>query len=310
LCLDPRVHPPFEGSSEDEFRAFIERFPDIRRQFASARAIRPWVSTPRLQYSSHTTVGPRWCLTSSAAGFVDPLFSRGLSNSLEIVHALAWRLLDALSEDDFSVERFEDVQRLEHGLLDFNDDLVANAYTSFSHYDLWDGWFRVWSLGQILATFEINRAYTRYGKSKDAAVLAHLERLAPEGSLPDYEPLRRMYAAVSDDVRAVAERRAGAARAAHSVMERMREGDFSPPAFGLADPSNRWFEASPPKILQSIRWARNGAPREIGSLVDEGLTLLIRKRLSREEFDLTEELKHVAARWPIVGRRLRTPIAP
>ena len=309
LSVDPRVHPSFDGTPEEEFRAFIDRFPDIRRQFASSRAVRPWVSTPRLQYSSHTTVGERWCLTSHAAGFVDALFSRGLSNSFEVINALGWRILDALSEDDFAVERFQPVQELEQGLLDFNDNLVANAFTSFSHYELWDGWFRVWSLGQILATFEINRAYARYLDSHDVADLARLERLAPQGSLPDYEPLTRMYAAVSEDVQAVAEGRSDAAYATRAVMDRLLQADFSPPAFGLTDPSNRWFDASPPKVVQTLRWARNGAPPEIGKLVDEGLTLFIRKRLSRDEFDLAEELKHVVAQWPIVGRRFRTPLA-
>jgi FADH2 O2-dependent halogenase len=309
LSLDPRVHPSLDVTPEEEFRSFIDRFPDIRRQFASARAVRPWVSTPRLQYSSHTTVGPRWCLTSHAAGFVDALFSRGMSNSFEIINALGWRLLDALREDDFSVERFEYVQHLEQGLLDINDNLVANAYTSFADYDMWDAWFRVWALAQIFTTFELNRAYARYLDSHDAADLARLEQRAPYGSLPEYPPARAFFAAVSDDARAVAEGRRGAAEAARSIMERLSNADFVPPGFGLADPSAHWVDASLPKVMQSLRWARNGAPPEIGALVDEGLTLFLRKRLSREEFNLAEELKHAAAQWPLAGRRLRTPAA-
>jgi FADH2 O2-dependent halogenase len=310
LCLDPRVHPPADAGPEEEFRAFIDRFPDIRRQFAGARAIRPWVSTPRMQYSSHTTVGPRWCLASHAAGFIDPLFSRGLSNSFEIVNALGSRLLDALRDDDFSVERFEYVQRLEAGLLRFNDEIVANAYTSFRDYELWDAWFRVWALAQIFATFEVNRVYARYLDTHDAAELEPLERVAPDGSLPRFAPARELHTSASADVRAVADGRLDARTAAQSIMRRLQEADFIPPAFGLDDPSNTWLNATPAKALRAIRWARNGAPPEIGSLVDEGLSTFIHKRLSRDEFQLGEELKHAMARWPVVGRRLRTsPVA-
>ncbi|MCZ7413498.1 MULTISPECIES: NAD(P)/FAD-dependent oxidoreductase [unclassified Streptomyces] len=309
LNLDPRVHPEFDGTAEEEFRAFIDRFPDIRRQFGDATAVRPWVRTGRLQYSSKTTIGARWCLTSHAAGFVDALFSRGLSNSFEIINALAWRVLEALKDDDFTVERFKYVEQLEQGLLDFNDNLVANAYTSFSHYGLWDTWFRVWSLGQILATFEINRTYARYLDSHDAADLAHLESIAPEGSISDYGPARELLAFVSDQVQDVAERRTNPGAAAASVMNALMKADFVPPAFGLADPTNRWFNASPLKVMDTIKWARNEAPPEIGRLVDDGLTLFIKKRLSPDEFDLREELKHVVAGLPLVGRPLRSSIA-
>jgi tetracycline 7-halogenase / FADH2 O2-dependent halogenase len=310
LNLDPRIHPDFDGTAEEEFRAFINRFPDIRRQFTDAVAVRPWVRTGRLQYSSKTTIGPRWCLTSHASGFVDALFSRGLSNSFEIINALGWRLLDALREDDFDMSRFEYVQHLEQGLLDFNDNLVANAYTSFGNYDLWDTWFRVWSLGQILATFEINRTYARFLESHDVADLAHLEKIAPEGSISDYAPARQLMDYVSDQVRAVSRSEIDGSVAAKSIMNALIKADFVPPAFGLADPNNRWFNASALKVMDTIRWARNDAPEGIGQLVDDGLTLFIKKRLSRDEFDLGEELKHVVATWPIVGRRLRSPLAP
>src|SRR5262249_32828395 len=136
LNLDPRVHPKPDCPPREEFHRFLDRFPDVKTQFRGATAVRPWVSTGLLQYSSRQTVGYRWGLTSHAAGFVDALFSRGLSNSLEIVNALTGRLLDALREDDFSLERFTFVQTLEQGLLDFNDDLVANAYTSFTDFRL------------------------------------------------------------------------------------------------------------------------------------------------------------------------------
>lgn len=307
LNLDPRVHPPFDGTPQEEFDDFLRRFPDVAKQFEGATAVRPWVRTGRLQYSSKQTMGYRWCLTSHAAGFVDALFSRGLSNSFEIVNALGWRLLDALREDDFSEQRFAPVQHLEQSLIDFNDDLVANAYTSFGDFRLWDAWFRVWSVGQILATFEINRAYAKYLLTHSAEELEHLAAIAPDGSIPDHAPARELMARVSERVRAVQDGDADAGRAAAGIMQDLANADFVPPAFGLHDPDNRWFNATPPKVLKTLLWARRDAPEPIGQLVHEGLTLFIKKRLSPDEFDLGEELKHVAAEWPLVGRRLRVP---
>jgi FADH2 O2-dependent halogenase len=307
LNLDPRLHPAPDCSPEEEFRSFIARFPDIRKQFARSVSVRDWVSTSRLQYSSHQTTGYRWCLTSHAAGFVDALFSRGLSNSLEIVNALTCRLLDALREDDFSPERFAYVQTLEQGLLDFNDDLVANAYTSFSDFELWDAWFRVWSAGQILATFEINRTYAKYLQNHDDAELKHLERIAPSGAIPDYAPARALIADVSNDVQEVAAGRTPAPEAARRIMTRLQGCDFIPPAFGLTQPENRWFNAKVHKVAHALVWARRCAPPEIGDLVHEGLSLFLRKRLSRDEFNLAEEAKHALAGLPVIGARLRTP---
>lgn len=308
MNVDPRIHPQADCTPEEEFNRFIARFPDIRKQFERARPVRDWVRTGRLQYSSAKTIGYRWCLTSHAAGFVDALFSRGLSNSLEIVNALGWRLLDALRDDDFAEERFEYVQTLEQGLLDFNDNLVANAYTSFGRYELWDAWFRVWSLGQILATFEINRTYAKFLDSHDNRHLTHLESIAPYGSISDYAPARQLLDTVSDECKAVAAGTQDGGEAARRIMQALRSSDFVPPAFGLHEPNNRWFNATFPKVLQTLRWSRTEAPPEIGQLVWEGLTLFMRKRLSPDEFDLAEEFKHVAAAWPLIGRPLRVPV--
>lgn len=307
LSVDPRVYPKPDRSSGEEFRDFIAAFPDIGKQFAKARAVREWTSTGRLQYSSSQTVGYRWCLTSHAAGFIDALFSRGMTNTMEIVNALAWRLLDALRDDDFAVERFKPVQELEQALIDFNDELVANAYTSFRSFELWDAWVRVWSLNLRFANFEINRAYAQYLDTGNQDSLERLERLAADGCVPGYRPAREFFARAGEQVRAVADSGHDATAAARNILRLMREADFVPQPLGLADPAVRSWAVSPPKVARLMHWARNEAPPEIGRLVWEGLSLFIRKRLAPDEFDLTEEIKHKVATLPVVGRPLRVP---
>ncbi|HZN19646.1 MAG TPA: NAD(P)/FAD-dependent oxidoreductase [Micromonosporaceae bacterium] len=311
LQLDPRLHPEPDCSPEEEFKAFLDRFPDIRPQFENARPVRGWVRTGRLQYSSRQTVGYRWCLTSHAAGFLDPLFSRGLSNSMETMHALVHRLLDAIRDDDFSVERFAYMQDFEQGLLDFNDDLVANAYTSFQDWRLWDAWFRIWSLGQFIATFEVNRCYARYLDSRDPSVLEPLERpwwrgkLAPEGS--PYGGAMELLRQVNELTRSVQEGHREAGEVATELLDMLRRSDSVPPAWGLADPQNRWTDASFGEIVRTLHWAKRKAPAGMGELTYDGLTLFIKKRFAPGEFAIGEELKHAVAKWPVIGRRLRVP---
>ena len=307
LNLDPRVYPKDDRTPEREFSDFLCRFPNIKRQFKDAQKVRDWVSTGRLQYSSSNTVGYRWCLTSHAAGFVDALFSRGLSNSMEIVNALTYRLLDAIKEDDFSVERFEYVERLEQGLLDFNDNLVSNAYTSFSDFKLWDAWFRVWSVGQILSTFEINRTYARYTENYDKSVLEPLARIAPYGSIIDYEPVRSCLQAVSNSVQSVRNQSETSANSARAIMNMLQAADFVPPAFGLCDAENRWFNAKFHKVIRTLIWSRREAPPQIGELVSDGLLLFLRKRFESGEFDFAEEAKHALASVPVIGAPFRKP---
>src|SRR2546430_2734249 len=84
----------------------LREYPSVAEQFATGKAVRPWVSTGRLQYSSRQTTGYRFCLMSHAAGFVDPLFSRGMVNTVEVIYGLIDPLLHALATDNFDQEGF------------------------------------------------------------------------------------------------------------------------------------------------------------------------------------------------------------
>ena len=54
LTIDPRRYPKPEMSAEQEFNEFLKRYPSVAEQFKDGKAVRPWVSTGRLQYSSKT----------------------------------------------------------------------------------------------------------------------------------------------------------------------------------------------------------------------------------------------------------------
>ena len=171
LTLDPRVHPKPEGPPEAEFKAFLDRFPAVARQFREARAVRPWVATGRLQYTSRRCTGYRYGLTAHAAGFVDPLYSRGLINTLEMLQALLDPLLGALDTGDFSEDAFLPLETLHRRVLDYNDRLVRGSYAAWKDFDLWNAWVRVWALGTILTEYRLMNALSDYSATGDRTLL-------------------------------------------------------------------------------------------------------------------------------------------
>ncbi|MDO8360027.1 MAG: tryptophan 7-halogenase [Devosia sp.] len=107
LQLDPRIFPVRDDlSPEDEFRSFIEQFPDIQRHLGGAKAVRAWTRVDRLQYSSQHVVGDRYALLAHAVGFIDPLYSKGLYVTHMGVLLAASLILKASKVGDYSGEAF------------------------------------------------------------------------------------------------------------------------------------------------------------------------------------------------------------
>ncbi|ATL66400.1 NAD(P)/FAD-dependent oxidoreductase [Nocardia terpenica] len=185
LTIDPRVYPkPENVPAEVEFQQFLDRFPSVEPQFARAKTVRPWVNTGRLQYSSSRSVGHRWSMMSHASGALDPLFSRGLINTLEVTAALVDPLLEALREDDFADERFGHLEAMHRRVLGFNDRLVAGAFTATADFDLWNAWLRVWALATVPTEFRLMTALAAYTTTRDPR---HLSGEVADPVFSDFE---------------------------------------------------------------------------------------------------------------------------
>lgn len=187
LLLDPRQHPPRDDlTPEQEFRAFIDPFPQIKSQFANAHAVRDWVRAGRIQYTSKQIVGDRWALLGHAAGFIDPLYSKGMYTSLTAVSLLAHHLLQAKHTGDYSRQAFLDVETVTANFVRTADRLVANSYKSFRNYKLWQVYAVQWLLGAYTELVRLNMIRAIAGSDRDAymARLAQL-RLAG-GGYPEF----------------------------------------------------------------------------------------------------------------------------
>lgn len=169
LLLDPRQHPPRNDlPPEEEFYAFIAQYPNIAAQFAQARAVRDWTRAGRLQYHSTEVVGDRWALLGHAAGFIDPLYSKGLYTTLTAVFLLAHLLLKARQTGDYSAAAFADVQTVTQNFVRSADRLVANSYRAFHSYRLWQVYAVLWLLGAYTEFVKLNMMRAQTGKDRQA----------------------------------------------------------------------------------------------------------------------------------------------
>lgn len=151
LQLDPRMYPQRnEVSPEQEFFDFIGQFPDLSAQFARARPVRDWMRIDRLQYAAHHIVTDRAALLAHAAGFIDPLYSKGLYVTHASLFLLGDLLLRAKQTGDYSAAAFAPLERMTLDYVHMHDRLVASSYKAWHNFKLWNVYEVVWLLGAYL----------------------------------------------------------------------------------------------------------------------------------------------------------------
>ena len=241
INFDARRFPKTELSPEAEFHNFLSRFPGIAIQFENAKPVRNWIATGRLQYSSRSCVGERFYLLPHASGFVDALYSFGLVNSCTVIIPLAQRIMQAIAENNYSPEKFRDIELLQQNLLDYNDNLVNCSYISFANFKLWDAWRRVWLMGSFMRQSKAGlskRLKIDAGKTQALTAIAddNLARLTPsyEGLGDDF------FREATAKVEQVQEGLLSADKAADWLISAINKIDFLPHNFWkLGEPSQK-----------------------------------------------------------------------
>ncbi len=263
LTFDERVYPkPADMTPEEEFQHYLDMYPAVKRQFEGARRVREWVATDRIQYSSTRTVGDRWCLTSHAAGFIDPLWSRGLVNTSQVLNSLLARVLDGLKDGDFSATRFEFVDQLERGLLQYNDDLINSCFISFSNFRLWNAMFRVSEVFKLPALLRIGEARLRFARDHDDRHFRGIENTKNPG-LPASEKANALFDAAVQTCEKYEAGGMTADAAADTLFRLMRESDIVNPVFGWQDEEHRYIYPTARTIARFMKWASLQGPPEM-----------------------------------------------
>ncbi|WP_308190563.1 tryptophan 7-halogenase [Streptomyces sp. HPF1205] len=281
LTFDERLYPkPKDMTPEEEFNKYLDMYPAVKRQFEGAKRVREWVSTDRLQYSSKQSIGYRWCLMSHAAGFLDPLFSRGLSNTFEVVYALLSRLIPALDEDDFAVERFEYVETVERGLLHYNDALVNSSYISFNHFPLWNAVFRVWSAFLTPGVMRLTRARQNYALTGDVKWLDALENtLHPGLWWPESHEFKQILDLMAETCEKYEAGSIDGDTAAEIIMKSLRDCALVNPVFQWTDPEVKFVLPSTLMMGKFMYWGTRKAPAEMRELAQDTLRGIVRSGL-------------------------------
>jgi FADH2 O2-dependent halogenase len=272
INLDPRIYPKTDLPPEQEFQQFLARFPGIAIQFENAKPIRNWVSTGRLQYSSHSCMGERFFLLPHAAGFLDALFSFGLVNSCTIISPLASRILKAVSKHDFSTDNFADLEPLQQDLLDYNDSIVNCSYISFSNFKLWDAWRRIWLIGTLIRRVKARaskHAKIVAGKGKELFRLTEVDDL--ERLSPSFEDLGQDFFQESiATIEKVQQGLLSPDAAAEQILALINALDFLPADFikRIGDPSQRDLVETGPRNLEGefigfMLWVKLFAKKEV-----------------------------------------------
>lgn len=257
---------------EAEFRSLLARIPAAAAQFELARAVQPWVSTGRQQHSVSRSFGHRWCVLGDAAGEVDPFLSRSLITSLEVVNALASRLIAAATDDDFAPARFEYVERLQAQLIDVNDQFVTMVHQSLADPVLWKAVLRVWELGSLFGTLQLKVAVGQLRATGRESGLRELENMKYVGSLfPGHDGYNQLLRTAAELCDAVAQGGVDPRVAADRLFEQLGDADFAPAPLGFGDRGVRFHNPGPLQILRVLAWSKTAAPPEIGRLISQGM---------------------------------------
>ena len=266
LMLDTEKFPKPEGvSPEEEFYEIVNRFPSIAKHLQGAEPVRNWMSNAgvdnRLQYSATEAVGARYALLSNSHGFIDPLYSKGLLNSFEAVHALAGRLMKALKDDDFSPERFEYINKLQAQQLKDTDQIVYNAYRSMADFDLWNAWTQLWLATVVFGDTYIFRTCLKYMHSGDVSLLENLdEDPCPGARAPFAEDMRSIvnnYEAILDRFEAG---ELTAQEAANKMLANLENANWIPKSiYAWGSPDARHLDFN--LILEDwFTWGKSNSP--------------------------------------------------
>jgi tetracycline 7-halogenase / FADH2 O2-dependent halogenase len=268
INLDIDLHPirP-EVSAEQEFWEIIESYPSIAAQLRRARAIRPFVSTGRTQFSSKQIVGTRFCLLPHAAEFVDPLYSTGLAITLNCINALAHRLIDAAHSGCYDTKRFRYIEEWTKKSFDVADDVIWCTYESFSDFQLFNAVFRMYIIQSVYGAVSPMETWARYLRTGSGEVFSRMEENPRRGAqCADFTEIREL---MTNVVKEISSYKSGDQDRANAISAIYRHiaacSDLFPPFWKMLDRNSRipTGQLTVPEFFRLLLWFNFGAPSHV-----------------------------------------------
>jgi tetracycline 7-halogenase / FADH2 O2-dependent halogenase len=265
LTLNIDKFPKKNLDPQREWDELIARFPTIRAQFGSARPIRPWMPTDRIQFQSTTSVGDRYILLPHAAHFIDPLFSSGLAVTMSAINVMASRMLSATKDGDWSGQRFAYVGEWVQKAYAYYDRLVSNAYTSWVSFELWNAWQRLWECGSLYGLAGAFEIMSRFQNTGDPSKFEMFEQTPYRGVQGiDFEPSADLFARCGGHIDAVRSGTLTPSQAASRIFGDIDASGLSPSPWRLEDPEVRspgTFTMFP--MMKVVAWGKLRAPASV-----------------------------------------------
>lgn len=175
---------PQEDDAEAEFHALLERVPELGLRRVAA--VQPWFSTGVLQYARAHRAGDRWFALGATAGFTDPFLAGELVHELRVVNALAWRLTQALAEDDLGADRFASLVRLDEASRAGHAAMNAEFLAALTDPARLDAFVERWELGGFHSALRLHDAAAALPDDRAA-------RACEEPAFDELETLREMF---------------------------------------------------------------------------------------------------------------------
>ncbi|MGF0318045.1 NAD(P)/FAD-dependent oxidoreductase [Nocardia fluminea] len=282
ITIDIDQYPIDEDlSPTEEFWKHVNRFPTFARQMRDAQSVRPIIRTNRVQFQSRQVVGDRWALLPHASDFIDPLTSSGLSITMMAINSMADRLISASHDGDYSAARFKYVERWIKKSFEYYDKLVGYAYVSFDSFELWNAWFRVWTLNTLYGSNGLMEVLFAHDNTGDPEVFNRLE-MAPFRGLQgqDNEKSAQMFATACAAMEDYKQKEITTQVACDRIFKALSDSELVPPTWKLLDPAER----SPAPSLTTfpmvkvLFWGRFRSPDHVrGQYMTTGLAAVLKR---------------------------------
>jgi tetracycline 7-halogenase / FADH2 O2-dependent halogenase len=152
LLLDPTLYPENAAlSPEDEMKAFFKRFPTVDAHLSGMKPVRKVIRTGRIQFTSKTIIGDGFVLTPHAAGFIDPLFSTGITLTQSFVSRFVPLAKKACrTKGRVDMELFRPVENAFFREVETIDRIVSGTMRSWGHFDTFKQYWRLWGYATIV----------------------------------------------------------------------------------------------------------------------------------------------------------------
>jgi FADH2 O2-dependent halogenase len=176
------------------------------------------------------------------------------------INGLAWRLIAAKQDGDYSGERFAELEdRVAHNF-DYFDKLVSRSYVAFSDFELWNAWYKVWLCASLYGAAGMLDVIGAYFREKSVSAFDLCER-------PPYNYIQAsqmdLYAPLFDiatrEVDAFEMGQRSTSQAAEVIFDQVEKSGLWPKPWGHARRRHPGIFTIK-TMVPLIAWIKRGAP--------------------------------------------------